>query len=484
MPVNKPDVVVLGCGVIGLMISGALADAGLSVLCVGRHSAIADTASGAAGAMLGAIGEVTADATGPLDRAETNFRLRSAALWRPVLRDLGSEAELRYGEGTFLVANHVNAQDLRNLAAAEACAESAGLRVESTDAADIPGMSPARHYEAVRALFLADEGWVDTGDLLRALHGRAASHPQITFEEDTVDLLRPGAPVSLKLATSGRTVTADHVVVAAGVGSGQLLAMAQGTDGGMNRLPKLLPGKGVSLLMSAPHLPALRHVVRTPNRDFACGTHVVPRGGTSFYLGATNRVSATPGAEGGATAGELHNLLHSAIHELNVGYRTATVLKAQHGARPLSSDGFPLIGATGAEGVLVATGTYRNGILMAPLIAKIVLAELQAGGEGPENPFSPVADWRQSRQNFKGPGELLEQGLQHLASFLLEPGGRMPYDRQRELSDFLAGLSAVLVDPSDRQRNEILRALTATPIPEVVPQVFYDIVESYRSRPT
>ncbi|GAB3845706.1 hypothetical protein GCM10029963_24400 [Micromonospora andamanensis] len=76
----------------------------------------------------------------------------------------------------------------------------------------------------------------------------------------------------------------------------------------------------------------------------------------------------------------MHALLHSAIHEVNVGFRTSRITSMTYGLRPLTSDHKPLIGATGHDGVHIATGTYRNGILMAPLIADLITAELRSAG--------------------------------------------------------------------------------------------------------
>lgn len=133
-------------------------------------------------------------------------------------------------------------------------------------------------------------------------------------------------------------------------------------------------------------------MIRTPNRDFACGTHLVPRPGGGLYLGATNRIAATPAATEQPSPGEINALIHSAAHEINTRIRTIAFTSVRHGMRPLSSDGRPLIGVTRLTGLHLATGTYRNGILLAPAIAKHIAGHLtESRPLRPENTKRPTS---------------------------------------------------------------------------------------------
>jgi glycine oxidase len=73
-------------------------------------------------------------------------------------------------------------------------------------------------------------------------------------------------------------------------------------------------------------------VIRTPNRDFACGLHVIPPSRGGLYMGATNRFTTAPVT--GPTAGEHLSLLHGLLHQFRVDLRTTTV-KACAGATGL-----------------------------------------------------------------------------------------------------------------------------------------------------
>ncbi len=231
-------------------------------------------------------------------------------------------------------------------------------------------------------------------------------------------------------------VPSGCVVVAAGAGSSKVLRTLGDLPG---KLPAMLAGKGVGVVFKA-HGMDLPCVVRSPNRDFACGVHMVPRNTGHVYVGATNRISATPGAEPGPTGGELHALLHAACHGLHAGLRAAEIQAIQHGMRPLTADGYPLIGQTGLDGLHIATGTYRNGVLLAPAIAEVISAQLAGLIPDPElaHPFDPA---RATRADRVPPWpQIIERDVVHLASMLTDPGGRLPYDRQRELAGFLSTL--------------------------------------------
>ncbi|GAB3845703.1 hypothetical protein GCM10029963_24390 [Micromonospora andamanensis] len=69
------------------------------------------------------------------------------------------------------------------------------------------------------------------------------------------------------------------------------------------------------------------------------------------------------------------------------------------------------------------------------------------------------------------------EGIRHLTSFLLEPGGHLPYDRQRELRSFLTTLGAMaLSDTTDPLRERLSALLAEHPIAEMVPQFFYEVI--------
>lgn len=208
---------------------------------------------------------------------------------------------------------------------------------------------------------------------------------------------------------------------------------------------------------------------------------MVPRGSGQVYVGATNRISATPGAAQGPTGGEVHALLHAACHELHTGLRVAEITRISHGARPLTADGHPLIGTTELAGLLIATGTYRNGVLLAPAIADVICAQLTGETVDAElsNPFGPTDRIRAGAPSQQR--HIIDRGATHLVSTLLDPGGHLPYERQRELVSFIGGLLAIALTDDAQvigQRNRARALLCALPQNEAIVQMFYEFSDN------
>jgi glycine oxidase len=95
----------------------------------------------------------------------------------------------------------------------------------------------------------------------------------------------------------------------------------------------------------------------------------VPRADGRYVLGATVEER---GFELSATAGGVYELLRDA-HELLPGISELEIEELSVGLRPGTPDNAPAIGAAAVDGLIWATGHYRNGILLAPLTAELVL---------------------------------------------------------------------------------------------------------------
>ena len=152
-------------------------------------------------------------------------------------------------------------------------------------------------------------------------------------------------------------------------------------------LPPLYFIKGISAVVSGAR--RLPHAIRTPSRSAACGLHIVPRADGRLYIGASSHAGHAPSAARGVTPGEAAAILGYTIRELNAELRDTTIESLHYGLRPVTGDGSPLIGRTAMPGLFLATGTLRTGIIQAPLIARVVSAEV-LGCEPPcPNPFQP-----------------------------------------------------------------------------------------------
>lgn len=377
------DVVVIGDGVVGLAIAFAVADSpGMPrVALVARPG---PAASRAAGAMLGLLGEITAGSSRTADsRARLDLATRAAGHWprwrERVLARAGADAvHDGYGTGTFLLLNAASSQlDDESFTAVEEFAAKNALPAERVSPGDIPGHRPFAGDRAHRALYLPDEGYLDARRWLANLETALVAMDNVTIHRTDTPEPVAGTDGYTVLAGEDR-ITAAQAVVAAGVWTPDLVRALRPD---VTVLP-VVAGAGAALRLRTP-VP-LRAVVRTPNRAFACGLHAVPQVGGDVYLGATNNVSLTPGRH--PTLSNLHHLADAAAGQLHEDLATAEVVRTHFGNRPIGLDTYPLLGPTSAPGLWVATGTYREGLHISPLVA----GEIAAGLAGTE-PGLPVA---------------------------------------------------------------------------------------------
>ncbi|HEV2921109.1 MAG TPA: FAD-dependent oxidoreductase, partial [Actinomycetota bacterium] len=210
---------------------------------------------------------------------------------------------------------------------------------------------------------------------VRMVAGRVA---ELAVEGDRVTgvvLAGGGTAGGAPDAAGGGTLPAGTVVLAAGCWSGGLGGLAA------EALPPVRPVKGQLLYLRGPAgQPLCQGNVR------GLEVYVVPRGDGRVVVGATVEEQ---GFDTTVTAGAVHDLLRAAL-ELLPDAAELELAETVVGLRPGSPDNAPMLGPAGPEGLVVATGHYRNGILLTPVTADAV-AELLATGQVPEliAPFGP-----------------------------------------------------------------------------------------------
>jgi glycine oxidase len=183
----------------------------------------------------------------------------------------------------------------------------------------------------------------------------------------------PASPAPSRPA--GETLPAGTVVLAAGCWSGGVGGLAA------EALPPVRPVKGQLLYLRGPaDQPLCSRNVR------GLEVYVVPRGDGRVVVGATVEEQ---GFDTTVTAGAVHDLLRAAL-ELLPEVAELELAETVVGLRPGSPDNAPMLGPAGPDGLVVATGHYRNGILLTPVTADAI-AELLASGRVPEliAPFGP-----------------------------------------------------------------------------------------------
>jgi glycine/D-amino acid oxidase-like deaminating enzyme len=466
---RSTEVLVVGAGVLGCAVALRLADGGVRVALVAPLADRRGHASRAAGAMLGVFSEVSSHDEPWRRDVEVGERLQARRLYDDWVADLAERSGIgvAVAPGLFVVANAEGENDERELQAVADAASSHGCRAELHSWRDVPGLAPERRSPPLSALELPDEGSIDASLLLDALEGALVRHSLVEVVQARVTSLAPGptGEITARL-DSGAERRASQVVLAAGVETTQLMLASEQLEAG---LPPILSGRGVSILLRVPV--ALPTAIRTPNRSFACGLHLVPRSGGCVYVGATNRLSTAPSVDRGPTLDELATLVDGAVRQFNTSLRHAELMATAVGHRPVTVDRLPLVGRTRDPRVLVASATYRNGILLAPRVAEILAGEVLQPGSATGHPFSP-------QRELKVPG-----GLEALTGWtgrgllaqLTASDGRLAPGRDEELERFLQlALSSLLVDGpvDDGLRRKLARLWERAPLEEVLPLIF------------
>jgi glycine oxidase len=367
------DVVVIGGGLVGSSIAFELARQKLRVL-------VLDSGQPASEASWAAAGMLTLP-TEP-DTDEHLLRLARASLeeypafvaavedtsgLRTGYRRCGA-LELFFGpEGLQLQRQHG--------------ARLAGFRIvaEELGSGQVRALEPAVNPDVAAAIRLHDEAVVDSRRLTRAV---LVAAQRLGVE------VRPGTPASAVqseaggcrvMVASGDLLLAGHVVIAAGAASSQL--------GHVGRYAPTRPVRGQIVALDGSRL-ALHHTLRTP------GGYLVAHDDGRLLAGSTLEEAGFAHA---VTAGGLLHILRTAVRMVPA-VAQLPVLETYSGLRPDTPDHLPILGPTDLPGVSVATGHFRNGILLAPVTARLARAWIL--GEPPTiplEPFSPLRFLRHSQ---------------------------------------------------------------------------------------
>lgn len=374
------DVVVVGNGVIGLSTALAVAEEqpGASIAVVGRFERTYG-ATPASGAMLGCFGEITAAGlASPYGRRKFELAKLARCYWPDWFERVGVDPDsVLTTRETVILLNSVGYSevDSGNFLAIEGALREANEPYSEIDVADIKWIDPDSNSRPLRAIHLPNEGAVDSAALLDALTA-ALQRRGVTFVDEAASALRVTGGRIRGVELAGATLAAGIVVVAAGAASGQLI---QSVPELAYRVPMVVAGGGVSVLAQVGDRSVPPYVLRTPNRAFACGLHVVPRKNGSVYVGATNDVYFEPRTDWDLA--DLTFLTGGAIRQVRRDINHARIQQITMGNRPMSIDGWPLIGPTSVAGLWLLTGTYRDGLHQSPMLATDIARRL-TGQEG------------------------------------------------------------------------------------------------------
>jgi glycine oxidase len=369
-PIEKADAVVIGAGVIGCAVAWRLGQAGMRVVVVERGRVGAE-ASHAAGGMLAPLAEA--------ERRDDFFNLAVAglAIYADFARELkassGVDVEYR-DEGTLYLA--LTEEDEEELERRRLWQCETGLNVKLLSAGCALKLEPLLNRTLRFALKYPGDHQVDNRRLATALQtaARNAGVNILTHTEARKLLTESVAGRSRisGVATARGEIFSRTVVIAAGSWSSLLRC-----DGARRFEVEPVRGQMVAIEMPAP---AARHVL------YSRRGYLVPR--LSGYLIAGSTTERV-GYDKRVTAGGMASIIKNAI-EIAPCVANQAVVETWAGLRPRAPDDLPILGADPrVEGLIYATGHYRNGILLAPITAQAI-SELVVKGASSVNlaPFS------------------------------------------------------------------------------------------------
>ncbi|KJK39923.1 glycine oxidase [Streptomyces variegatus] len=371
---TSSDVLVIGGGIIGLATAWRAAQRGFATAVVDP-----EPGGGAAQVAAGMLAAVTELHYG--EQTLLGLNLASARRYPDFAAELTelTGQDLGYRRcGTLAVA--LDADDRAHLRELHALQQQSGLESQWLSGRECRRLEPMLAPGVRGGLRVDGDHQIDprrlAGALVTACERVGVVFHRVWAERLTVVRDR----VTGVVLADGTEPAAGQVVLAGGSLSGRLAGVPQEV------LPPVRPVKGqvVRLTMPQRHGPFLSRTVRAVVR----GSHVylVPRASGELVVGAT---SEELGWDTTVTAGGVYELLRDA-HELVPGITELPLTETRAGLRPGSPDNAPLLGPTGLEGLLLATGHYRNGVLLTPVTGD-AMAHVLATGELPEEarPFSP-----------------------------------------------------------------------------------------------
>ncbi|MGW4205325.1 glycine oxidase ThiO [Streptomyces sp. NPDC004726] len=368
------DVLVVGGGIIGLVTAWRTAQRGSRVTVVDP-----EPGGGAACVAAGMLAAVTELHYGEQTLLALNIEsARRYPAFAAELEEAGGQDIGYRACGTLAVA--LDADDRAHLRELHALQRRSGLESEWLTGRECRRLEPML-APGVRGGLRADgDHQVDPRRLASALL-TACERAGVAFRHGWADRLRVlGNRVEGVTLTDGEELNADQVVLAGGSLSGRLGGVPD------HVVPPVRPVKGQVLRLTVPaaYAPFLSRTVRAVVRG--SDVYLVPRENGELVIGAT---SEELGWDTAVTAGGVYELLRDA-HELVPGITELPLTETRAGLRPGSPDNAPLLGPTALPGLHLATGHYRNGVLLTPVTGD-VMATVLTGGALPEeaHPFTP-----------------------------------------------------------------------------------------------
>jgi len=344
-------VLIVGGGIIGGSIAYELAQRNLRVAVLDRREPMSEASWAAAGMLSPAPDCPAAIPLVPLGRA-------SLALYPKYVGAIedasGQRTGFRTGEAIEIIS-HGDAE--RELSTLVALHRGLGLACDPLPVDEIQTIEPALGRNVRAAALLPEECSVEPRALTTALLAAAKSAGvALRSGAEVVSLALEGKRCIGVKTSSGEILCAREVVLAAGCWSSQIPEAAA--------YAPAIPVRGQMIALRHSGAP-IRHVLRSGHG------YIVPRCLDTPQTLVVGSTLENVGYEKRITSGGIERILTLA-NELVPELSKAEIIETWCGLRPGTPDQLPILGPAGVDGLVLATGHYRNGILLAPVTAKLV----------------------------------------------------------------------------------------------------------------
>lgn len=370
------DVAIVGGGIVGASVAFELARQGLRVTLLDRQQPGLEASWAAAGMLSPAPETPGSIPLVLLARASLNLYPEYVAA---VEEATGHSAGFREGPAIHALFGPDAEAELSTLVTLH---RGLGLRAEAIRGEDArrmePGLNPAtRAAEVVHGEARVDNRALTAAVLAAARRAGAAIHG----DAEVTALLQEGSRCA-GVRAGNKEISAGWVVVAAGCYASRIE--------GVGRYAPVRPARGQMVaLRPSGTASAVTHVLRSP------GGYLVPRDDGRVLAGSTMEYA---GYEKRVTPAGLQQILSAAV-ELVPELAGAAVVETWSGLRPDTPDHLPILGPTDLQGLLMATGHFRNGILLAPITARLIGEWVTGKPASLEvEAFSPVRFREQARE--------------------------------------------------------------------------------------
>src|SRR5215470_8164330 len=360
------DAAIAGGGLIGASIALELARAGLHVGLFDKQEPGKEASWASAGILSPAPESPAMIALVPLGKASMALYPDFVAL----VEELSGQNAGYRTKGTLEVLTSLNARE--ELSTIIALHHGLGLRAEPLSAADARELEPSLREDVEAAVLRPAEASVDNRLLTQAVLTSARKSGVEIFAGAAADSIWREGGTCMGLIADGEKISAKHTVIAAGCFSAQIQ--------GVESYAPVRPAKGqmISLVCSD---------VKIERVLWGDEIYVVPRNDGRVLAGATVEYA---GFDKTLTAGGQKKLLSGAIN-LVPSFEHARVEETWAGLRPDSPDHLPILGPADLQGLVIATGHFRSGVLLTPITAKLVREWITLGSTSVDwERFSPL----------------------------------------------------------------------------------------------